>query len=197
MSANPVPNLLAQFYDLSVDTTFIAGEDLRLGHGVYPRTLNPKFHLGKMKDKVLALETARRRRIVIWFPEDINAYPLLSGQGVLSGVSPNGGARMDLDYPEVATFAVYSLQGDGSYALSAWYDFDHWPGTTLPNGRFTLDNGLADGHYHPAGNTSLRRPCNSNHRLMLLEVVAAVRSRNILGWNPPTETTELKVQEKH
>jgi hypothetical protein len=208
MSANPTPDLSAWFYDLSVNTIYICGKDLGFQHGVYLLKLRPKNHFTKLGrenlEKLLALKQTRKQ-IVIWFPESIGTYPLLSGRGVLEGESPTGGARIDLDYPEVASFGVYSRASVESeeYKLCAWYDFDHWPGKTLPGRtpsdppRFTLDAGLADGHFHPGENTKLRYPCDSNHRLMLVHVVCAVRFGNTFPRQQTDAPEERKAGEKH
>jgi hypothetical protein len=158
------------------ETIFVSGADLEFQHGVYPRTLN-KFNMSKkpiLKDAGV---------LVLWFKEKPEAYPTL-GQVNLNpdGGTPQGGVRIDVDYPEVATFGVYSKVDAGSYALQAWFDFDHWPGE-FADGVYRLTAGLNDSHYHTAANQQEKKPCDGSHRQLWMQVIAGVRSRGGVSIN--------------
>ncbi|NQD95786.1 hypothetical protein HP532_24315 [Pseudomonas sp. CrR25] len=144
----------------AANTLFIKGADFAIQHGIYMRTLRLK-NLGIEEN---------HEYLILWFPEKLDAYPNLSDvTGGRANVSPNGGVKMDLDYPEVATFGLYRINGK-TPELLYWVDFDHWP----MNGMH-LKPGLANGHYHLATSFGVQRPVMDQHRALLLKVVSYLR----------------------
>lgn len=152
----------------ATNTVIFNGRDFNIGHGVYMPTLRMPAMSAAMTDATAYL--------LLWFPEKLDAYPLWSDVvGGRQAVSPNGGVKVDLDYPEVATFGFYKVQAK-SPKLSYWADFDHWP---MEGGH--LKNGLANGHYHKASDKAVQIPVTDAHRGLLVRLCSHVRGGGFGG----------------
>lgn len=145
----------------SANTLLFDGPSLGIQHGIYLKTL-------RLKPVTSAISDAHQY-VILWFPENTGIYPLLSDvTGGRMEVSPNGGARMDLD-TEVATFGLYELQAK-TPTLKAWVDFDHWPMEGM-----SIKNGLANGHFHKGPRWGDQHPMTDVYRTLLMKVVTMIR----------------------
>ncbi len=132
----------------SQNTIIIEGHPIGLANAMYKNYLT--YHQRRSPD---IPQTTEAEYLIIWNTEQkLRTYDLMSEfnerlqRSGYVNAWVQGGIKMDLVYPPLATFGIYkpSKKKPGSWALYEWFDFDHWPmdanNSLLPN--------MANGHSH-------------------------------------------------
>lgn len=139
-------------------------------------TSTPSVYRPTLTQQINALlRPADHLFVVLYSPDDSAKYPLMASILANKGlIALNGGVRVDLDFPEVGSYAVYKRNDAKTFELRCWADFDHWP---LDDAQHVIA-GLADGHYH-AKPTNTAMPATDQMRALLVRLVAYLRSGGI------------------